>query len=231
MINVAVGDDALMIAQKIADEIDLDPQVAAAAYNHEPGFSNADGLVVIDGLLTADPDNVSFSKLKTNVTGIDVSRQALRFHPLDFREVGDYDAIEQHSIGINYADSDVTNIEVFAVPQGTFGQDARAYAWSYFHRNRLPGLFNTIFILESALDDDDSTDSLTLGHELGHVLFAGRFLEMGNKVNHSAIGENLMFDGTSDEQWDGTKRLHSDQISDARTDSGPQSPNPVLKTN
>lgn len=226
VVNVNVGDTAEIIASNVASAImNNNSDIEANAHVHSPVAGVDDALVHLDAVPTAWPDGMIWNSLKTDAAGVLIDEPVLEFEPLT---ITDADFFEQHSIALNYADDDLTTIDVFAVPSGTFDAGFRAYSWAYVWHVFIEGIENSTFVDEEALDDPDTGFPFTFGHELGHILFNAEWAG-STPSGHHPDDHNLMKDGTdTTETWDASKRLDAVQITDARTDSGPGATNPVI---
>ena len=224
--NVTSGDTEKMIADNIAaDIIALGMDWSASAHKHSIQFPPAVHLVLVDAIATAGPDRVDFTRILNTVADVDVRRLDLEFNPLDFTETVGGDIHEEHALAINYADDDLTTIDVFALPFETLGMGVRGTGFGYLWRTFVEGIENTIFIDERAVDTDDAEMPFSFGHEIGHVLTNGDF-PAADSTGHSADSWNLMKSGTDAvDTWGASKRLNADQIMDVRLDSGPGIPN------
>ena len=232
VIPVNIGDSAQDIAANLASAImNNNSDFDVTTHVHSPAQGVIDVFVLMDVGLTGWPDNVDITRINESVAGVDVDPANLNFEPLLLTGT---DLFEQHSIALNYADNDLTTIDVFAVPSGVFDLGTRAFSWGYLWNPIYEGIENTTFVVEDALNAADAGLPFTFGHELGHILFNGDYTG-DDPMNHEPGNpQNLMTDGgtSTTDAWDASKRLTSVQIDDARLDSGPNSPaNPKILKN
>jgi hypothetical protein len=133
--------------------------------------------------------------------------------------------IEGSILGLNFEDTDDSSLDYIAVPNGdvlnpgTLGATGGDYLQS-----NLPGWHNLCIIREDCVDTSDAGWPILAGHEAGHAIFD---IDNGG---HSLNPNNLFFaTATSVQSYNAPKRLTDAQNLDARTDSGPGTPNALLK--
>ncbi len=221
-LDVSRDEDLDIVAQQLANEIGMELPGAFSA-RHNDGSVRKGIVVAGKGLRTEFVWDVGS-------TDIRIERHLINFDTLST----DKYQLSLNIMGLNYKDEDDATVDVIALGPGTLSltnATARSGGDNDSRRYWTPGISNTVLIRSRALNGDDHQQPVTLGHEIGHVLFDEEFAG-DNESNHSVDFVNIMSIPffIIDEQPDGRKRLTPIQQNDARTDSGSATPVPLLNS-
>jgi len=206
--EITSGDNAEQMAQKLVTAISAHQGLAAT----KEKFTDRFFVMVNKGT------NVTFQN-SIKPAGVEFGLPVFNLN--DF-----LDALEAFILVCNFRDNDDATIEMFAIDTPyIFVKDNSGVAFGEkipTDTIKIPALINTTFLKETAVDADDTDDPFCAGHEIGHILFDGD--------DHSTIPTNLFkAPASTTEGYDKTKRLTSDQNTDARNDSGPNAVPAILK--
>jgi hypothetical protein len=230
-IEIFAGDTEEQIAQRLASEISSHvPNITAQHHPHTLDENENYWLVLVDR-----GSVVKFPVAKSTTANVSINAPQLHF-----AKRNDIGQLGGNVLGLNFKDEDEQTIDLFTVPlfalDGAVGRSGGDLREPY-----LPGMQNTILVYETAVDGRDLPMNnpfvnrsralpFTAGHEAGHVLFDESF--PGDVKGHSPDSLNLLFKIPSTyETLDATKRLTSDQNTDARADSGPDTTPALLHRN
>ncbi len=209
-IPVANGQTTNQIANAVAAAINGVGGLTAEAFPMPPP-----ALVIINRGTVVQP---TFNNPQSSVPNVTLSRPLLTYD--DALST----TLEIAVLGLNYKDGNPSTIDFFAVASASVYQNGlHAATGGDAAVPDLPGWDNTIVATVVALPPTAAANTHVPGHEVAHCLF-----NVGTEA-HSLVSTNLFY-GAAGVEPDvyGTKRLTETQNGDARAQSGPGSPGPLL---